>query len=309
MRYLIVGDIIVDILRNNTMLSYDNGGSAFNVAYLINQNDKNSQISLCGVAGNDFYFEKLLDYFNRYGWNVSLIKTIDDLATNRIYINHDGHSSTYSIYCPSCHKLLWRDNTSLIKIPLTVKLDYDYAIFDNINIPNVELFIKKHSNSIKIMFDIDDTSINNNDSKLDVEIKLKKLSNSFYVQINGETFNIIKKKLNLKTELDITKYLRAELISITRSSFGTTFLYHGHIFKMKFKIENIIDNTGAGDSLMAAVVLATQKENVEIDYIKEISKKLITKTLKCFGSRPDSVKLDIQNISFNICDICGGQYD
>ncbi len=260
MRYIGIGDLVVDIYYQNNKLLFKCGGKSFaNIIFNLDYLGYNCMI--LGCCGNDLEGDIALKTLGNV--NTTKVQRLN-ILTRRFYIV-DGETTKID---PITGKKYWYQNNLLDTNYVLNEIEHDdILIFDSLNCKTIPIILK--TSNIKIIdigscFDIKKYSIQ----------QLKEL---FYkkfriIQIPEKVFNFMKSYYKLDI-LGIYNTLSPNLLIITKGSKGTIFVYENNIVhKVLTSPAKEIDPNGCGDAHLAVMIKYFANN--------EVSKKLIDQAFK-----------------------------
>lgn len=276
MRYIGVGDLVVDIYYQDNKLLFKCGGKSFaNILFNLDYFGYNCMI--LGCCGNDIEGDIALKTLGNI--NITKVQRLNTL-TRRFYIV-DGTTTKKD---PITNKKYWYHNNLLDSdyVLNEIKKD-DILIFDSLNSKTIPIITKSYN--IKIIdigscFDIKKYSIQ----------KLKEL---FYkkfriIQMNEKVFNFMKSYYKLDI-LDIYNTFYPSLFIITKGSEGATFVYENNVVnKVLNNPAKEVDPNGCGDAHLAVMIKYFANNEITLELINQAFKEateLTSKVVSKLGAR------------------------
>lgn len=243
MSIMVIGDCVIDYYPDLEKKFV--GGSGLNTAVYLKQMGINTDIM--GVVGNDSNGEKILNYLKNNNFDLSRMKEKDG-KTGIAYIEKEGND--YQIK----------------RVEEGVKRSYNFNKKEIKKIKNYELI---HTNIYTHTLDYLPLLKANNemvsfDYSFKIDLEELKL-NENYIDIL-----FVNKKNITRSFLSTVKTYNIEYIVITSGEKGFTVVSNGQEFFKKSRSNDIIDSTGAGDTLIGEF-LAGLHNNSDLENIMDMA--------------------------------------
>lgn len=262
---LVVGDIMLDeyIVGSASRLSpeapvpvvtvknhfYTLGGAG-NVANNLAQ--LNEEVTLMGVVGNDSNANTILELLEKNKIKNEIIqdKTIPTTTKTRVI------SGTQQIVRYDREVIKQQEELNALFQNFVQQNSVSYIIISDYDKGVCSAELMKtigSSKNCKVCIDPKGTNWDKYKNAYLVKPNLKELSEVFGKNIENTEEAIIKAATSIKEKYNI------ENILVTRSEKGMTFISHNETFTVKSKPLNVYDVSGAGDTVMATLIYALQR--------------------------------------------------
>lgn len=262
---LVVGDIMLDeyIVGSASRLSpeapvpvvtvknhfYTLGGAG-NVANNLAQ--LNEDVTLMGVVGNDSNANTILELLEKNKIKNEIIqdKTIPTTTKTRVI------SGTQQIVRYDKEVIKQQEELNALFQNFVQQNSVSYIIISDYDKGVCSADLMKtivSSKDYKVCIDPKGTNWDKYKNAYLVKPNLKELSEVFGKNIENTEEAIIKAATSIKEKYNI------ENILVTRSEKGMTFISHNETFTVKSKPLNVYDVSGAGDTVMATLIYALQR--------------------------------------------------
>lgn len=262
---LVVGDIMLDeyIVGSASRLSpeapvpvvtvknhfYTLGGAG-NVANNLAQ--LNEEVTLMGVVGNDSNANTILELLEKNKIKNEIIqdKTIPTTTKTRVI------SGTQQIVRYDREVIKQQEELNALFQNFVQQNSVSYIIISDYDKGVCSADLMKtivSSKNCKVCIDPKGTNWDKYKNAYLIKPNLKELSEVFGKNIENTEEAIIKAATFIKEKYNI------ENILVTRSEKGMTFISHNETFTVKSKPLNVYDVSGAGDTVMATLIYALQR--------------------------------------------------
>ena len=283
-------DLVLDIYYDEKLnyIGCDGGITAANL--VVNLSSFGFNTKCYGVCGNDSYGKLAIKSLKdcKVKADIKKLSSINTRAYHIRRIDVNGKLCFRSIkYCPFCKKSSWYEDSLIYEKDILKKInDNEILIFDNLNIKNQ--YIINNTDNLKLL-DLGLYDDLENLSNLEI---ISKLNNNFeIINLNQRVEKFLIERLNLKDDLELLKIINCKLLIITRGVEGCDLIYRNkkYTYPLK-KIEEEIDDSGAGDLFFATIIKNWAMNNFKITsnkfnkWVREASKNS-SKIVQLIGSR------------------------
>lgn len=293
MNILGIRELTIDrIIEENNLdnVIYGGGGTAHNVIWNLLNTSNNLYIG--GVYGDSPLSLKEIDILNENGINTEFLDKRNKAVRSVLTEIKPGLETKNHIKCLKCGKDIWSSSAKYkFNKDLLDEHKINIIVFDAYKIENNE--IAKSAKEKGIINVLDWGTIGN--LRYFSEEKMKQLSENPYdiIQMNRRTSAFFIKRLDLKSNKELFEFLNVAFLILTNEDKGTTIMTSGEEKHINFKVEEVLDNNGAGDAILSSFITAYIKTKYNInknfnDFIKvfiNISEIKILEVLKTKGAR------------------------
>ncbi len=287
------GEILWDIYPDKVQL----GGAPYNVFCRLNSFGINTDI--VSSIGNDELGLKIIDTFKKNNYSLKYIQFENNYSTGKVMIELKNGEPNYTI----SENVAW----DFISLPKKYIKDFDIIdvlIYGTLASRNTKSFSTLKEIIKNAKFKVLDLNIRQDyfsKEKLDFLIK-----NSNFLKVNIEELNLLNQLFNLnkfntyKISESIFQEFELDYLCITNGSVNSI-LYDGNKFHEveSFKIKSI-DNVGAGDSFLAALISNFFVKKINIIESMTVASAFGALTCTKKGATPQISDQEIKNfIKFN----------